>query len=193
MSAIQFNLVVYVVDTDKSSTENIKSTVNKLKDLFKEAITISYDIVNVLYDNRRQVDSVCFHEKTVTVECCYSKPLFLHNHQNRHRTLSLNIPTSFSEKPNIPYYLGMDYEAVTFTKNQVGADCAFIYPKTRVGVWRVISQLLPFPERITGGITITSSLHSGKNSIYGFIKHVSTSISQSLLELSVTDVKEKIL
>ena len=188
MNPVEFDLVVYVVDTDKSSTEQIKSTVDNLVDFFKVAITIQYDIINVLYDSRTRLNSVCCsHEKPTFVECCYSKPLFLHkHHKNRQRAMDLTIPPSFNEKSNIPYYLSTDYEAVSFTKSEVGADCAFIYPKKQVGTWQLISKLLPNPGRVTGGIAVTSSpLASGsKNSINVFNKRVNTLNTKSLLELS---------
>lgn len=181
------SILIYVIDTDVKSEENILATVDKLVDYFKAAIRITVRIFNVWYSSqRKQSEVVCSHAEPASVECCYSKPLFLHNHRNKHRMISLSIPPSFITKPNIPYYISTDYEAVTFTKSQVGAECAFVYSKKQRGVWQMISELLPFPEQITGNIFVTNGL-SDKKSIYGFNKYINTAVTRSLLDISVDD------
>lgn len=182
------DLLIYIFDTDKRATENIKRTVASIVDLVRQGVAIDVRIFNVWYD-RYSAGSTCSHAIPSSKECCYDSPLLVENHGNRHRPLPVPLGTSLSQRSAFPNYLNEEYEAAIFYHNKIDADCVFIYHKKYKGAWQIISQLLPEPDRIVGDITLIGPLDDSRRGRRrdAFVRNVDTSVNKPLFELMVLD------
>lgn len=121
-------LLIYVLDINGDKSKIIE---------YAKSIKLGFDrviLINAVTINKNSTDYIS--DGAITLEA-YSKPLFRHK----------NDKASAVYLADIDLWLNDQFSGVLFKENKLCTDCYFFYKRVNSGIWKLITEFLPYPDR----------------------------------------------